>query len=200
VRELWQEAGTLRGLSRSFTCGPGEVPVVIDKLRRELMESREALGAARAKLADQAMVELAAALERSPDHRVVAVLDQPSGRFFTTQGDANSRADARPVAARDVVGEVRWRIVGLGSMVDALAERRVQLALVGVPLGLLLLSEAAGRRSRRLGKVISALQAEIEWLRNLDRPAADTPSYGDRGPLQRARRMPRVPSCRRTHG
>jgi alanyl-tRNA synthetase len=73
--ELWQEAGTLRGLSRSFTCGPGEVPVVIDKIRRELMEAREALGAARAKLADQATVELAAALEKSPEHRVVAVLD-----------------------------------------------------------------------------------------------------------------------------
>jgi alanyl-tRNA synthetase len=73
--ELWQEAGTLRGLSRAFTCGPGEVPVVIDKLRRELTDAREALGAARGKLADQAAVELAAALEKSPDHRVVAVID-----------------------------------------------------------------------------------------------------------------------------
>ncbi|MFL5345579.1 MAG: alanyl-tRNA editing protein [Hyalangium sp.] len=73
--ELWQEAGTLRGLSRAFTCGPSEVPVVIDKLRRDLTDTREALGAARAKLADQAAVELAAALEKSPDHRVVAVLD-----------------------------------------------------------------------------------------------------------------------------
>ncbi|WP_224366623.1 alanyl-tRNA editing protein [Hyalangium versicolor] len=73
--ELWQEAGTLRGLSRAFTCGPGEVPVVIDKIRRELTDAREALGAVRAKLADQAAVELAAALEKSPEHRVVAVLD-----------------------------------------------------------------------------------------------------------------------------
>jgi alanyl-tRNA synthetase len=73
--ELWQEAGTLRGLSRAFTCGPGEVPVVIDKIRRDLTEAREALGAARAKLADQAAVELAAALEKSPHKRVVAVLE-----------------------------------------------------------------------------------------------------------------------------
>ncbi|WP_224249875.1 alanyl-tRNA editing protein [Hyalangium gracile] len=73
--ELWQEAGTLRGLSRSFTCGPSEVPVVIEKLRRDLTDAREALGAARAKLADQAAVELVAALEKSPDNRVVAVLD-----------------------------------------------------------------------------------------------------------------------------
>jgi len=76
--ELWQEAGTLRGLSRAFTCGPGEVPVVIDKIRRDLTEAREALGAARAKLADQAAVELAAALEKSPDRRVVAVLEGAS--------------------------------------------------------------------------------------------------------------------------
>ncbi len=62
-------------MSRAFTCGPGEVPVVIEKLRRELTEAREALGAARAKLADQTAVELAAALEKSPDQRVVAVLE-----------------------------------------------------------------------------------------------------------------------------
>jgi alanyl-tRNA synthetase len=73
--ELWEEAGTLRGMSRAFTCGPGEVPTVIEKLRRELTEAREALGAARAKLADQTAVELAAALEQSPDKRVVAVLE-----------------------------------------------------------------------------------------------------------------------------
>ncbi|HLL05986.1 MAG TPA: alanine--tRNA ligase-related protein [Myxococcaceae bacterium] len=73
--ELWDEAGTLRGMSRAFTCGPAEVPTVIDKLRRELTEAREALGAARAKLAEQTAVELAAALEKSPEHRVVAVLE-----------------------------------------------------------------------------------------------------------------------------
>jgi alanyl-tRNA synthetase len=73
--ELWQEAGTLRGLSRAFTCGPGEVPVAIEKLRRELTDAREALGAVRAKLADHAAVELAAELEKSPEHRVVAVIE-----------------------------------------------------------------------------------------------------------------------------
>jgi alanyl-tRNA synthetase len=73
--ELWAEAGTLRGLSRAFTCGPGEVPASIDKLRRELTEAREALGAARAQLAGHTAAELAAALERSPEHRVVAVLE-----------------------------------------------------------------------------------------------------------------------------
>jgi alanyl-tRNA synthetase len=76
--ELWQEAGTLRGLSRAFTCGPGEVPVVIEKLRRDLTDARESLGALRAKLAEQAAAELAIALEQSPDRRVVAVLEGAS--------------------------------------------------------------------------------------------------------------------------
>jgi alanyl-tRNA synthetase len=48
---------------------------VVDKLRRELTEAREALGAARARLAEASAQELAAALEASPDKRVVAVLE-----------------------------------------------------------------------------------------------------------------------------
>ncbi|NPC85820.1 alanyl-tRNA editing protein, partial [Pyxidicoccus fallax] len=74
-RELWEEAGTLRAMSRAFTCGPLEVPTVVDKLRRELTEAREALGAARARLAEHSAAELLAALDASPDKRVVAVLD-----------------------------------------------------------------------------------------------------------------------------
>jgi signal peptidase len=98
-------------------------------------------------------------------HRVVQVLEQPSGRFFITQGDANPRPDGRPVAARDVVGEVRWRIAGLGALVEAGGERSVQAALAGVPLALLLASEVAGWRGRRLGRVIAALRAEVDRLR-----------------------------------
>ncbi|MBZ4416885.1 alanyl-tRNA editing protein [Myxococcus sp. RHSTA-1-4] len=74
-RELWEEAGTLRAMARAFTCGPLEVPAAVDKLRRELTEAREALGAARARLAEHTAAELAAALAASPDKRVVAVLD-----------------------------------------------------------------------------------------------------------------------------
>jgi alanyl-tRNA synthetase len=74
-RELWDEAGTLRAMGRAFTCGAAEVPGVVDKLRRELTEAREALGAARARLAEATALELAAALEASPDKRVVAVLE-----------------------------------------------------------------------------------------------------------------------------
>ncbi|ATB33146.1 alanyl-tRNA editing protein [Melittangium boletus] len=73
--ELWQEAGVLRALSRTFSCAPLDVPASVDKLRRDLTEAREALGAARAKLAEATAAELAAQLERSPEQRVVAVLE-----------------------------------------------------------------------------------------------------------------------------
>lgn len=109
-------------------------------------------------------------------HRVVAVLEQPTGRFFTTQGDANPRADGRPVPARALVGEVRWRIAGLGAVADAVGERSVQLALAGVPLALLALSEVLGWHSRRLGAVIAALRQEIQHLRTTSVPPEARPS------------------------
>ncbi|HYO59153.1 alanyl-tRNA editing protein [Archangium sp.] len=73
--ELWEEAGTLRSLGRAFSCGPLDVPASVDKLRRDLTDVREALGATRAKLAESTAARLAAQLEQSEDKRVVAVLD-----------------------------------------------------------------------------------------------------------------------------
>ncbi|MFY0566850.1 alanyl-tRNA editing protein [Archangium lansingense] len=80
--ELWEEAGILRSLGRTFTCGPMDVPASVDKLRRDLTEVREALGAARAKLAESTAAELAAQLEQSPDKRVVAVLDGATPEYL----------------------------------------------------------------------------------------------------------------------
>lgn len=98
-------------------------------------------------------------------HRVVEVLEQPRGLFFRTQGDANPRADGQPVPARAVVGEVRWRVAGLGAVVEAASRRSVQLALVAVPVAVLVLSELLGVHQRRSRRVIAALRAEIRLLR-----------------------------------
>jgi len=73
--ELWKEASALRELGKGFSCAPVEVSAVVEKLRRELTEAREALGQTRSKLAHAAAAELVSALERSADKRVVAVLD-----------------------------------------------------------------------------------------------------------------------------
>jgi len=51
--ELGAQAQLLVGLGRELTCGPAEVPTALAKLRRDLQETREALGAARARLMDR---------------------------------------------------------------------------------------------------------------------------------------------------
>ena len=73
--ELWREAGALRALGRDFSCGPLDVPASVERLRQNLTEAREALGAARARLAESTAAELATRLAASPDKRVVAVLE-----------------------------------------------------------------------------------------------------------------------------
>ncbi|WNG57254.1 alanyl-tRNA editing protein [Archangium gephyra] len=93
--ELWEEAGTLRALGKSFSCGPLDVPASVDKLRRDLTESREALGAARAKLAESTAAELAAQAEQSPGKPVVAVLDGATPEYLRSVA---TRLTSRPEA------------------------------------------------------------------------------------------------------
>ena len=106
--------------------------------------------------------------DRIITHRVIAIVDQPSGRFFTTQGDRNARPDGAPVPARAVIGEVRWRIAGLGGVAEALSRRPVQLGLVAVPAALLVGSEVAGALGRRRGlrRQLAVALAENAELRD----------------------------------
>lgn len=97
-------------------------------------------------------------------HRVVEVLEQRSGRFFRTQGDANPRPDGQPVPAAAVVGEVRWRVAGLGALAEAATNPSVQLGLIAAPAVLLAASELAGLRGRRSGRIIRSLQEEVARL------------------------------------
>jgi signal peptidase len=97
-------------------------------------------------------------------HRVTEVLHQAKGLYFRTKGDANTRADGIPVPAGAVVGEVRWRIAGLGAMADAATQRRNQLALVLLPVVLVGVSELLGARDRRHGRKVDHLLEEIARL------------------------------------
>jgi alanyl-tRNA synthetase len=72
---LWAEAAALRTLARDFSCGPLDVPAAVERLRRELAEAREALGAARAREARAAADALQHTLQEAPDQPLVAVLD-----------------------------------------------------------------------------------------------------------------------------
>jgi len=69
---LWAHSAALMGLGAAFTCGPMEVTASVDKLRRDLQETRELLGAARARLATHTADGLLAAARASGETVVVA--------------------------------------------------------------------------------------------------------------------------------
>ncbi|MFO0660715.1 MAG: alanyl-tRNA editing protein [Polyangiaceae bacterium] len=73
--ELFSEAQLLRGLGKSFTCGPADVPGAIEKLRRELSDARERLGVARSKVADFVFEQIARRLEASEQPYAIAEID-----------------------------------------------------------------------------------------------------------------------------
>jgi alanyl-tRNA synthetase len=72
---LARESELLRELGRGMSCGPEDVPVGIEKLRRQLGETRDALGQARARLAERAADSLLAEAESSGRKHLVGVLD-----------------------------------------------------------------------------------------------------------------------------
>jgi signal peptidase I len=86
---------------------------------------------------------------RAVAHRVVKRLPGPSP-VFATKGDANAEADPAPVHATAIQGRVRWAIPGVGQLVSALPGRWAAALLVGVPLVILLLTEIAAVRRRRI--------------------------------------------------
>jgi alanyl-tRNA synthetase len=73
--ELAGHAALLGTLGRELTCGPAEVPAALAKLRRELAETREALGQARARLAAELADGLIAAARARGETTVAAFLE-----------------------------------------------------------------------------------------------------------------------------
>lgn len=82
-------------------------------------------------------------------HRVVKRLPG-SSPVWATKGDANAENDPAPVHAAAIQGRVRWAIPGLGGVVSGLHAAWAVVLLVGVPLALLLFTEIAAVRRRRI--------------------------------------------------
>lgn len=61
-------------------------------------------------------------------HRVVSINE---AGMLITQGDANARADAKPVSLRDVVGRVRFCLPFLGKFLQKIENEKV-LLLIGI--------------------------------------------------------------------
>jgi alanyl-tRNA synthetase len=75
---LAAESDVLVALGRDFTCAPADVPNAVEKLRRELGDARDALGRARARVAQAVADELIARARESGDsHLIAAVEDAP---------------------------------------------------------------------------------------------------------------------------
>jgi alanyl-tRNA synthetase len=73
--QLAGESSVLRGLAEQFSSGPRDVPAAVDKLRRELDAARDALGQARAHLAQRAADEMMAVARAAGTPWVIGALD-----------------------------------------------------------------------------------------------------------------------------
>lgn len=95
-------------------------------------------------------------------HRVVKRLPGRSPAW-ATKGDANAESDPAPVHARAIQGRVRWSIPGVGRVVSGLRGGWALALLVGVPVAILVFTEIAAVRRRR----IKASEATSETGRGL---------------------------------
>lgn len=90
-RNVSREASITRTLAREFTCGTDDVPLGLDKLRRELTEARETLGRVRIRVASALADDF---VRTATNSAVVGVVDDASldlvravAARITAQGD-----------------------------------------------------------------------------------------------------------------
>ena len=80
--QLVGESVLLRALAQELSSGPHDVPAAVEKLRRELLATREALGQARARLAQRAADEIIGAAQAEGRDMVIAQLDDASAELL----------------------------------------------------------------------------------------------------------------------
>jgi len=80
--QLAGESALLRALAQELSSGPRDVPSAVEKLRRELATAREALGQARAQLAQRAADEIIGAARAEGREMVVAQLEGASAELL----------------------------------------------------------------------------------------------------------------------
>lgn len=79
--------------------------------------------------------------ETPTTHRVVEIRQTDEGREFVTKGDANENRDPQPVSGRNVIGTLALSIPYIGYVIKFAGTQMGFIALVGIPLGLLILGE-----------------------------------------------------------
>jgi alanyl-tRNA synthetase len=73
--QLAGESAVLRALGQELSSGPRDVPAAVEKLRRELAAAREALGQARARLAQRAADEIIGTARAEGHEMIIAQLE-----------------------------------------------------------------------------------------------------------------------------
>jgi alanyl-tRNA synthetase len=150
---LGAHSDILRSLGRELTCGPDDVRQGLEKLRRELTETREALGRARGQLSAACAGELIAAARQRGETRIVAMLDDATLEFV------------RAVAAR---------ITAHPDLVALLAGRTLQAMIVVAARGTSATLDcgafvkraarvAGGRGGGRPDRAEGQLPGDIDW-------------------------------------
>jgi alanyl-tRNA synthetase len=152
-RELWEQADRMKALGRELTCGPEGVKSAIDKLRREAIEAREALGRARARVAEAVAAELLARAEAKGTALVIAVIEDASAELLRAVA---ARITARPggvaiLAGRSPEGTHTMIARGDGATLDCGALLKKIAASAG--------GRGGGRPERAEGR----LPSTIDW-------------------------------------
>jgi len=85
-------------------------------------------------------------------HRLIEIVDAPSGREFLTKGDNSPEPDRLPVPADAVVGTIEYHIPYIGWLADWARHRNSFLLLVGIPAAAIIAIELSNivREMRRL--------------------------------------------------
>jgi alanyl-tRNA synthetase len=91
----------LRGLAEQFSSGPRDVPAAVDKLRRELDAARDALGQARARLAQRAADEMMETARAAGSPWVIGALDDARAELLRAVAE---RVTEEPTAVALLAG------------------------------------------------------------------------------------------------
>lgn len=113
-------------------------------------------------------------------HRVVEVSESEVGEVYTTKGDANEDPDAQPIQESQVVGKVTFVLPFVGYVIQFVNTQVGFAALVVLPLGLLVLSEAWS--IARSGDDADAPRASDDAVAQTETPVAPTSPESEAAP------------------
>ena len=152
-RELAAHDDALRALARSLTCGTKDVGLALDKVRRDLEGTREALGKTRALLAESSARSLIEAARRAGDLHIVAVFDDGGA-------DMIRAVAVRLVAQEGVVAFLAAKTDdGLQILVDRAKESRFECGAFVKRVA----ASTGGRGGGRPDHAEGRLPAGVDW-------------------------------------